>query len=662
VGQLPLLWFWGAIAWTIVFTLLEDNLFTTVTKAALPVAKDTSKGPKPKATTVFLEIIRLCAPDWPIFLSALTGLCIAASGESLIPFLLGKLIDSVAFQHNPEDFNRYALYLVITALLTSFFAGLRGASFILMAARFSVRLQQRLFEAVLRQETAFFDETKTGDIVSRLSNDCSKVRDQVQLNVNVFLRSVLSASFTLAFMGYISWKLMLTAFICVPVVTVVSKYMGDISNKLAEQSQEVLAKATSACTEAISSVRTVKAFAAEDHESRRFREVLNDYIKVTIKKSAFYVAYAGLTFYFLPEATTCLVLFYGGRLVTAGEIGGGDLVSFAFYMQSLFNSFSSLGDIYTGLVEAVGASAKVFEWIFREPKIVIAAAPLKPETCEGEVLLKGVTFEYPTRPGHTVLSDLSLHVRPGEVVALCGTSGGGKSSCMQLLQRFYEPQAGEVLLDGRPLKDLDNTWYHRHVALVAQEPVLFGCSIKKNILYGLEEDAVVPTDEEVIEAAKLANAHEFIMSFPKGYDTEVGERGAQLSGGQKQRVSIARALVRHPKVLLLDEATSALDAESEFVVQEAIDRMIAKGNMTVIVIAHRLSTIRNATNIVVVAGGKVAEQGTHEQLLALGGTYAQLVQKQMADRTTPASPAVAVGKDAGVWKAEDTPDDPPPAE
>ena len=241
-----------------------------------------------------------------------------------------------------------------------------------------------------------------------------------------------------------------------------------------------------------------------------------------------------------------------------------------------------------------------------------------------------VSFRYALRPEKLVLDGLSLHVRPGEVVALCGPSGGGKSSCIALLERFYAPETGEVLLDDVPIGRLESGWFHRQVALVGQEPVLFARSIEDNICYGLDEEDRRPTTDEVHAAAILANAHDFVTGFELGYSTAVGERGAQLSGGQKQRIAIARALVRHPSVLLLDEATSALDAESEGVVQAAIDSMIAQGGMTVLVIAHRLSTIRNADRICVIKGGRVAEEGRHEELMAKpAGEYAKLVAKQM---------------------------------
>ena len=300
-------------------------------------------------------------------------------------------------------------------------------------------------------------------------------------------------------------------------------------------------------------------------------------------------------------------------------------------LQSLFSSFQSLGSIYTALAQALGAADKVIKSIERVPTVQPPerGRALAPPLCRGDVKFVEVTFRYALRPEKLVLDRLSLHATPGEVLALCGPSGGGKSTVIALLERFYAAEAGQVLLDDIPTSALSPGWFHRQVALVGQEPTLFARSLRENITYGLSEEGR-PDTESVRAASDLANAHGFISGFEHGYDTVIGERGAQLSGGQKQRVAIARALVRKPAVLLLDEATSALDAESEHVVQAAIDEMISKGGMTVLVIAHRLSTIRNADRILVIKEGKVAESGAHEALLKLAdGEYKKLVDRQM---------------------------------
>jgi ATP-binding cassette subfamily B (MDR/TAP) protein 9 len=355
-----------------------------------------------------------------------------------------------------------------------------------------------------------------------------------------------------------------------------------------------------------------------------------------------------------------LVVFYGGLMVRNGDLTTGELVSFLLYLSSLSDAFSSIGYIFSSLTQAVGAADKVFELMNRRPKLrqpsstntgavshargehvlnvdarqttLKRTVGLEPETCRGEVVLENVEMYYPARPNRRILNGMSLTIPPGKVAALVGFSGGGKSSVISLVQHLYEQSSGKVMIDGVEVHELSPRWLSQHISVVSQEPTLFGRSIKRNIMYGLEGTDLEPTDEEIERVAKLANADSFIEKMPRKYETDVGERGVTLSGGQKQRIAIARALVRKPKILLLDEATSALDAESEAMVQQAIDHMLAAagGNMTVIVVAHRLSTIRNADIIFVVQDGQVVQQGNHTTLMQNpDGPYSSLIRRQM---------------------------------
>lgn len=633
VESCPAEWFWVSTITGSLWAVIQDFWFgrwlRKVLKTRMTEEERREDEKDKKNRDTLKSIIKIALPDWRLLILAYIALAVAAAGESALPFLLGEMVQRIG-EKNFDLFHTYMLYTIGTAALTGIFTGIRGSTFLIVGARFSRRLQSRLFSALLRQDMAFFDATKTGELTSRLSSDCQKVSDQVQLNVNIFLRSCLQACFVLGFMAVISWKLALTAFVSVPSIVLTSKTFGRYVEKLSKRTQQTLADASATAEESLGGMKTVRSVAGRREVKERYLMELAEYYIMMKKQASVYAVYAALTFTFLPQTSFCIVLYYGASLVGSESI---NLTSFVFYMNTLFAAFNSLGNIFTGLVQAIGAASKVFEWINREPRdpVVSIMRHIPAEECKGDIALNNVSFEYPGRPGKLVLQGLSLHAKPGQVVALCGESGGGKSSCISLLERFYAPTSGTVTLDGIRVEEIEPECYHRLVALVGQEPVLFGRTIRENILFGFLASGCedVPHERQMIEAAQRANAHDFISDFPEGYDTEVGERGTQLSGGQKQRIAIARALVRRPKVLILDEATSALDADSESVVQQAIDSMIAEGSMTVIVIAHRLSTIKNANQIVVIKNGRAVEQGTHEELVSLGGVYQKLVTKQL---------------------------------
>ena len=657
--------------------------------AAADAAKEAKesylKRSEPSNVRAIATVFRMMCPDWYLLLLAYTGLCMAALGESLVPLLYGQVIDAIVITPDMARFRLYLLYLVLTAAGTGIFTGLRGSTFILLGGRFGRRLRVKLFEALLKQELDFFGATKTGDVTSRLSADCQKVSDQVQLNVNVFLRSVIQVFFTLAFMVYINLRLALACFVVVPAIAMITEIFSRYMRVFSRKTQAALADANGFATEVLAAIPTMRAFAAEREELQRFTIGMDTYVDTVWRQCQVYFVYSSLSFTFLPYLTYCIILFFAAQLIHYPEgcvqaqaqacpmpplpplappplppnspppliPGGGDdgppvcslsganLISFVFYMNALFSAFQSLGNIWTSIAEAIGAADVVCKWLQRTPTILpptssTALTPSRADSCRGDLKLTNVTFRYQLRPERTVLSKLNLHVKPAEVVALCGPSGGGKSSIIALLERFYVPEVGTVLLDDVPIGQLSPEYFHQKVAIVSQEPTLFARSLHDNICYGLldgrkgKTSPDEPPKEEVIRAASLANAHDFISAFPHGYETHVGEQGQQLSGGQKQRVAIARALVRRPVVLLLDEATSALDAESEHIVQSAIDSMIEQSSMTVLLVAHRLSTVRNADRICVIKGGGVAESGTHSELLARpDGEYAKLVQRQM---------------------------------
>jgi ATP-binding cassette subfamily B (MDR/TAP) protein 9 len=540
------------------------------------------------------------------------------------------------------ELRRCTTELVLTAMVTAVFTALRGSIFTLTMAKLNVRVRNKLFSTLLQQEMGFYDTVKTGDITSRLSADTTKMSDQISLNVNVFLRSVVQAIGVLFFMFRISSRMSVVTFTSVPAIVLMSKLYGDYYRELTKDGQKKLAAANSVAEEALGSMSTVKSFAAESSETTDYSLKLQKYYFVNQRMAVAYTVYA-VMFTALPNLVTALVLFYGGKLVIEGDLQPGDLVSFMLFQQSLSSAFNTIGNIWTGISGALGAADKIFEYIGREPKIPLVHHHHNGGSADvdsqfhGTIDLVRCRLKYPSRPETLVLNNLTLSVRPGETIALVGPSGGGKSSCLRLINRLYLAEEGSVMLDGKDAHTFDHTWYHRKIAIVGQEPVLFGRSIRRNILYGLEnlkgsemEEMEEPTMDDVVDAAKLANAHDFIMSFPKQYLTRCGEKGVALSGGQKQRIAIARALIRKPSILLLDEATSALDTESEAVVQRALDDVMQSRALTCIVVAHRLSTVQNASRILVVVDGSVLEVGTHAELLAKpDSTYRKLVHRQL---------------------------------
>ncbi|XP_014443584.1 ATP-binding cassette sub-family B member 9 isoform X3 [Tupaia chinensis] len=525
-------------------------------------------------------------------------------------------------------------------------AGIRGGIFTLIFARLNIRLRNCLFRSLLSQETSFFDENRTGDLISRLTSDTTMVSDLVSQNINIFLRNTVKVTGVVVFMFSLSWQLSLVTFMGFPIIMMVSNIYGKCYKRLSKEVQNALARASNTAEETISAMKTVRSFANEEEEAEVYLRKLQQVYKLNRKEAAAYMYYvwgSGLTLLVVQVS----ILYYGGHLVISGQMTSGNLIAFIIYEFVLGDCMESVGSVYSGLMQGVGAAEKVFEFIDRQPTMV-HDGNLAPDHLEGRVDFENVTFTYRTRPHTQVLQELSkprpdpgagarqtfcreqfretnvsFSLCPGKVTALVGPSGSGKSSCVNILENFYPLEGGRVLLDGKPIGAYDHKYLHRVISLVSQEPVLFARSITDNISYGLP---TVPF-EMVVEAAQKANAHGFIMELQDGYSTETGEKGAQLSGGQKQRVAMARALVRNPPVLILDEATSALDAESEYLIQQAIHGNLQKH--TVLIIAHRLSTVERAHLIVVLDKGRVVQQGTHQQLLAQGGLYAKLVQRQM---------------------------------
>ncbi|XP_006895255.1 PREDICTED: ATP-binding cassette sub-family B member 8, mitochondrial [Elephantulus edwardii] len=546
-----------------------------------------------------------------------------------IPLLLGQLVEIVA-KYTREHIGSFLMEsrsLGTRLLLLYGIQGLLTFGYLVLLSRIGERMavdmRRTLFSSLLRQDIAFFDAKKTGQLVSRLTADVQEFKSSFKLVISQGLRSCTQIAGCLVSLSMLSTRLTVLLMVATPTLMGVGTLMGSALRKLSRQSQEQIAKATGVADEALGNVRTVRAFAMEPWEEERYGIELEGSRRKAEELGRGIALFQGLS----NIAFNCMVLgtlFVGGSLVAGQQLTGGDLMSFLVASQTVQRSMANLSVLFGQVVRGLSAGARVFEYMTLSPCIPLCGGCSIPrEDLQGTITFQNVSFSYPCRPGFEVLKDFTLTLPPGKVVALVGQSGGGKTTVASLVERFYDPTTGVVLLDGRDLRTLDPSWLRGQViGFISQEPVLFGTTIMENIRFG-KLDA---SDEEVYAAAREANAHDFIVSFPEGYGTIVGERGATLSGGQKQRLAIARALIKQPTVLIMDEATSALDSESEQVVQEALDR--ASAGRTVLVIAHRLSTIRKAHHIVVMADGRVWEAGTHEELLKKRGLYAELIQRQ----------------------------------
>ena len=564
----------------------------------------------------------LIRPELRLLGWATLALAIASGLTLLFPQGVRVLLDAVTNGRGERVINQALLVLLAIFAVQAIFVFIRAYLFNLAGERVVARLRRDLYDALVRQEMAFFDTHRTGEFTQRLAADTELLQTLVTLNLSMVLRNTAQIFGGLAVMLYTSWRLTLLMLVVVPVVQVGVVLYGRYVRGLARETRDVLAESMEIAEESLSSIRTVRAFGREGFESDRYGERVDAALALASRRALAQGLFQGASGLFFFSAIA-LVLWYGGVLALQGAISLGDLTAFMLY--TLFVAFGVAGwsGIYGNLMRAVGASERVFELVRRETEMPLSGGDRLPRV-RGHVRFRAVNFAYPARPEAPVLRAVDLDLEPGRIVALVGPSGGGKSTIAQLIARFYDPQEGQVSLDGHGLETLDPTWLREQVGSVAQEPVLFASSIRDNIRYGCP----LASDADIVAAADVANASGFVADFPRGFDTRVGERGVRLSGGQKQRIAIARAVLKNPPVLILDEATSALDAESEFLVQQALERLME--GRAVLVIAHRLSTVRAADEVLVIDQGVIVERGQHQELLERDGAYRKLVERQFA--------------------------------
>jgi ATP-binding cassette subfamily B protein len=541
-----------------------------------------------------------------------------------IPMASRRLVDNGFDQNNAAFIDQYFLALITVALVLGVASACRFYFVSWLGERVVADLRATVYSHVLSLSPAFFELTRTGEVLSRLTADTTLIKTVVGSSASIALRNLFlffgAGTMMAATSPYLSGLVLLA----IPAILLPLILFGRWVRRLSRSAQDRLADTSAFGMESLNAIQIVQAFTHEAIDRARFATHVEQTFEMSRARILARSVLTALVFFF-GLSSVVGVLWMGANAVLAGTMSGGELFEFILYAVFAASALAALSEIWGDMQMAAGATERLMELLDIVPEIAAPARPTILPAAHGEVTFENVTFSYPARPGVSALDGFSLAVRPGETVALVGPSGAGKSTVFQLLLRFYDPQAGRVQLDGIDVRDLDPQALRARLAVVPQEIVVFGMSVAENIRYGRPE----ASDEDVRAAARAARIDDFITQLPQGYDTQVGERGIMLSGGQRQRIAIARAILREAPVLLLDEATSALDAESETLVQQALEGLMK--DRTTLVIAHRLATVLKADRIVVIEAGRVVASGTHEELIGQGGLYARLARLQFAD-------------------------------
>ncbi|HCQ29962.1 MAG TPA: multidrug ABC transporter ATP-binding protein [Flavobacteriales bacterium] len=572
-----------------------------------------------------LRVFQFIKPYRLTFGIGLFILLLSSMATMIFPWLVGDLVDARA-----EKINNIALALFVLFFLNAIFSFLRIYLFERVTQKALAAIRKETFKKLLTSPMAFFSSRRTGELSSRIANDVSLLQQTFTVTIAEFLRQIITVSVGVTALLILSPRLTLFMLSIIPVVALIAVLFGKFIKKLSKEAQNYIADSNTIVEEVLNGIVNVKAFANEAYELFRYGKKMDDVIKVSLK-AAFWRGIFVSFIIFCVFGAIISIIWYGVKMVNAHEINPqegitmGELLKFILYSVFIGVSFGGIADLYSQLQKAIGASEKLMD-ILEQPSENVHLEKIQIKNrIQGDIAFDNVHFAYPSRRDIEVLKGVTFSANKGDQIAIVGPSGAGKSTITQLIYRFYENYTGTISVDGKDIKSFDLTEYRSQLAIVPQEVMLFGGSIKENIAYGKPG----ATDEEIFEAAKKANALEFIESFPEKFDTIVGDRGVQLSGGQRQRVAIARAILKDPKILILDEATSALDSESEKLVQQALDVLMK--DRTSIVIAHRLSTIKNAKNILVLDNGKVIEQGTHDELIQKeNGVYKKLSELQFS--------------------------------
>ena len=565
--------------------------------------EEESKKIDKKTWKKFGSLYTFLLPHKWIFSLGLLFLALSSLTTLAFPLLLGRIFDESTL----ERINDLGFILLGIFLLNAIFSFFRIYIFEYVSQRTLADMRQKTFSRLITLPLTFFIERRVGELNSRLSADLTLLQSVFTTTTAEFLRQIVTILGGIVMLSFISMRLTFFMLALVPVIAIVAVIFGRFIRKLSKETQQKIADSNTIVEESLQAIQSVKAFANEYYELNRYTGITNDVVKVAMKAAAYRGAFVSFIIFGL-FGSIIGVIWYGLILKESGVISGGDLFSFVLYTVFVGASIGGIADLYSQILKAVGATENLMEILEEEGEDVSLSDGVIPNQLKGSIHFNKVDFHYPNREDIEVLHDIEFKANAGDVIGLAGASGAGKSTIASLIYRFYDVQKGEILIDGKDIQSFNLTELRREMAIVPQEVILFGGSIRENIGYGKPG----ASDEEIVQAAAKANAMEFIDKFPEGLDTLVGERGVQLSGGQRQRIAIARAVLKNPSILILDEATSALDSESEKLVQDALQKLMS--GRTSIVIAHRLSTIRNANTILVLKGGKIVEMGSWNEL------------------------------------------------
>ena len=589
----------------------------------------TEERAKGKSVRPLKMLIPFISPYKGTLLLALVALLVSSAALLAMPIAVRNVIDHGFSVEDAANVDRYFFVLLMFALVIGVFGAARAYFVGWLGERVVADIRDKVFRHVVRMDPTFFEVTRIGEVLSRLTADTTLIQSISGVGISILLRSTIQFIGALALLAYTNLQLMGILVIVLPVIIVPIVAIGHWVRKLSRDTQDRVADASGHAAEILNAVETVQVFTAEELESRRFGDAVTESFVTAVRRIRVRALFTTVAMSGVFGALI-FVLWIGANEVLAGNISGGELGQFVLYAIFVGVSGGALSEFWGELQRAAGAMERLAELLEMEPAIQTPSNPIALPASQGAVSFNGVNFSYPSRPDTLAANDFTLNVAKGEHIALVGPSGAGKSTVFQLLLRFYNFESGQIKVDDVDITKADPREIRARIGIVPQQTIIFGATAVENIRFGRPG----ATDDEVIEAAKMASAHEFIEKLPEGYDTYLGEKGARLSGGQKQRIAIARAVLKDPPILLLDEATSSLDAQSERLVQEALN--VLQKNRTTMVIAHRLSTVLEADRIVVMDSGRILAVGRHADLIEREPVYARMVDLQFGDKVNPA--------------------------